>query len=80
MIFPTRKTIHTISHTFITPSLAEYWEKIQRSVAFIALLRRRLGEEHWAEVSAGVFDQLHNSLGDGPVDELYTMHLGVGTK
>lgn len=73
-------TIHTISHIVTTPSLAEYWEKTQRSAAPIALLRRRLGEERWAEVSAGVFDQLYNSLGDGPVEELYTMHLGVGIK
>jgi hypothetical protein len=29
---------------------------------------------------AGVFDQLHNSLGDSPVEEIYTMHLGVGIK
>lgn len=73
-------TIHTVSHTVTTPSLAEYWEKLQRSAAPIALLRRRLGEERWAEVSAGVFDQLYNSLGDGPVEELYTIHLGVGIK
>ena len=61
-------------------SVSEYWEKTQRSAAPLALLRRRLGEERWAEVSAGVFDQLYNSLGDGPVEELYTIHLGVGVK
>lgn len=73
-------TIHTISHTVMTPSLAEYWDKTQRSAAPIVLLHRRLGEERWAEVSAGIFDQLNNSLGDGPVEESYTMHLGVGVK
>lgn len=73
-------TVHTISHTVTTPSLAEYWEKTQRSAAPVALLRRRLGEERWAEVSTGVFEQLYNALGDGPVEGLYTMHLGVGVK
>lgn len=73
-------TVHTISQTVTTPTLAEYWEKTQRSAAPVALLRRRLSEERWAEVSAGVLNQLYNSLGDGPVKEIYTMHLGVGIK
>jgi SAM-dependent methyltransferase len=73
-------TIHTISHTVSTPSLADYWEKVQRSTAPVVLLRRRLGEERWAKVAAGVFEQLNSALGDGPVNERYTMHLGVGIK
>lgn len=72
--------IHTIRQSVTTPSVSEYWEKRQRSTAPIALLRRRLGEERWAEVTQGVFDRLQESLGDGPVEEFYTMHLGVGVK
>ena len=30
--------------------------------------------------SAGIFDQLNRSLGEGPVEESYTIHLGVGAK
>ena len=60
--------------------LTEFWEQTQRSAAPVALLRRKLGEERWAEVADGVFNHLHETLGDGPVEDTYTMHLGVGTK
>jgi SAM-dependent methyltransferase len=73
-------TIHTITHLVTTPSLTEFWQKTQRSAAPVALLRRKLGEERWVEVADGVFSQLRETLGDGPVEELYTMHLGVGVK
>jgi hypothetical protein len=44
-------------------------------------LQHRLGEERWAEVAHGVvFDRLQKALGDGPVEEVYTAHLGVGVK
>jgi len=73
-------TIHTVTHLVTTPSLTEFWQKTQRSAAPLALLRRKLGEERWVEVANGVFDQLHETLGAGPVEEIYTMHLGVGVK
>jgi SAM-dependent methyltransferase len=72
--------IHTASHLVTTPSLTEFWGKTQRSAAPVALLRRKLGEERWVEVADGVLNQLQETLGDGPVEECYTMHLGVGVK
>lgn len=72
--------IHTIRQPVTTPSVSEYWERRQRSTAPIALLRRRLGEERWAEVTQGVFARLQESLPEGPVEEVYTMRLGVGAK
>lgn len=73
-------TIHTVGQTVTTPSLSEYWAKVQRSAAPVALLRHRLGEERWAEVATGVFHRLEDALGDGPVEERYSQHLGVGVK
>jgi ubiquinone/menaquinone biosynthesis C-methylase UbiE len=73
-------TIQTVTHLVTTPSLTEFWQKTQRSAAPVALLRRKLGEERWIEIADGVFDHLHETLVDGPVEELYTMHLGVGVK
>ena len=73
-------TIHTVTYPDTTPSLAEFWQRAQRSAAPVALLQRKLGAERWAEVANGVLDRLHETLGDGPVAELYTMHLGVGKK
>jgi ubiquinone/menaquinone biosynthesis C-methylase UbiE len=72
--------IHTVTYPATTPSLTEFWQQTQRSAAPVALLRSKLGEERWAEVAKGVFNQLQETLGDGPVEELYTLHLGVGTK
>jgi ubiquinone/menaquinone biosynthesis C-methylase UbiE len=73
-------TIHTISYSETVPSLAEFWLKMQRGAGFLVLLRRNLGEERWVEVAQSVLNRLQKVLGDGPVDEIYTSHLGVGTK
>jgi SAM-dependent methyltransferase len=73
-------TIHTVMQPMTTPSVSEFWQRMQRSAAPVALLRRKLGEERWVEIANGVFDRLHKTLGDGPVEELYTVHLGVGVK
>jgi hypothetical protein len=37
-------------------------------------------KEGWDKVANGVLNHLHETIGDGPVEELYTMYLGVGTK
>jgi SAM-dependent methyltransferase len=73
-------TIHTVSHLVTRPSLDEYWRKTQRSVAPVALLQHKLGEARWAEVSDGVSNLLNITLGDGPVEDNYTMNMGVGIK
>ena len=43
-------TIHTATHIVTTPSLTEFWQKTQRSVAPVALLRRKLGEGYRNQV------------------------------
>jgi ubiquinone/menaquinone biosynthesis C-methylase UbiE len=73
-------SIHTVKDVVTTPTLTEFWQKTQRSAAPVALLRRKLGEERWTEVEKGVINQLHETLDDGPVEEIYTLHLGVGIK
>ena len=73
-------TIHTVKDVVTTPTLTEFWQKTQRSAAPVALLRRKLGEKRWTEVEKGVINQLHETLHDGPVEEIYTLHLGVGIK
>jgi SAM-dependent methyltransferase len=73
-------TIHTVEYAVTMPSLADFWVKIQSAAGNVVLLRQRLGEERWAEVSRDVFERLQKALGDGPVEEVYTAHLGVGVK
>ncbi len=72
--------IHTISYSETVPSLAEFWLKVQHGAASVALLRRKMGEGSWNAVSQSVLKRLQNALGDGPVEETYAAHLGVGIK
>jgi ubiquinone/menaquinone biosynthesis C-methylase UbiE len=72
--------IHTIEDIVTTPTIVDFWQKTQRSAAPVALLRRSLGDERWAEISNGVMHHLQEAIGSGPIEEIYTMHLGVGQK
>jgi ubiquinone/menaquinone biosynthesis C-methylase UbiE len=72
--------IHPVKHTKTEPSLAEFWESLQRTMAPVVLLRRKLGEQRWSEVARGVLDRLRSELGDGPIEERFTALLGVGVK
>ena len=73
-------TIHTVIDVVTTPTLTEFWDKAQRSAAPVVLLRRKLGEERWMEVANGVISHLQKTMGSRQVEEIYTIHLGVGTK
>lgn len=73
-------TVHTLKHSVVTSTLSEFWRKAQRSTAPIVLLRRRLGKERWDEVANGVSHRLQEAVGDGPVEDVCTVHLGVGVK
>jgi SAM-dependent methyltransferase len=75
-----RVRIETVSHTIENASVEAFWVKTQRSAAPLVLLRERLADEAWAGLSAEVLARLRESHGDGPVDEHYVAHLGVGSK
>jgi SAM-dependent methyltransferase len=72
--------VHPISFSATTPSVPEFWRKMQLGAGFVTQLQHNLGERRWAEISKAVLDQLIDKLGDGPVDEVYTNYLGVGVK
>lgn len=72
--------VHTVTHPFTIPSLTEFWGVVQRTTAPVVFLRRKLGEERWADVGRGVFDRLRSALGDGPVTVSGVAHLGVGVR
>lgn len=73
-------TIHTISYSETAQTTSDFWGKVQRGAAFVAVLRHKLGEERWANVSQDVLYRLQAALGDGPIEEIYTVHMGVGIK
>lgn len=72
--------LHTELHTLQAPSLTEFWASTQRTTAPLVLLRRKLGEEQWQQVAAGVEQRLRAEFGDGIIEITATAHLGVGTK
>jgi SAM-dependent methyltransferase len=76
----TNVTIHSITHCKTTSSSAELWASVQRTMAPIVLLRRRMGEERWTEIAGRIVARLRGALGDGPVEVPLTAYLGVGKK
>jgi hypothetical protein len=72
--------IHTISYSESTPTTSDFGGKVQRGAFFFAVLRHKLGEERWVEGSNDGLYRLQVALADGPIEEVYTMHMGVGIK
>lgn len=73
-------SIETVHHTITNPSVEALWAKSQGSAAPLVLLRQRVGDATWAELSAAILARLREEYGEGPVDEPYVAHLGIGTK
>ena len=71
-------TPHT--HTAPADSPAELWATFQRTTAPIVLLKTRLGETKWREVTSGVVGQLEAEYGTAAVDVTTTAYLGFGKK
>jgi SAM-dependent methyltransferase len=67
-------------HASQVPSLAEFWATVERTTAPVVLLKRRLGEERWKEVSAGVVSRLRAQLGDGGFELEFRALLGHARK
>jgi len=72
--------VHTITHRASIQTTAEFWATIQRSMAPVALLRHRMGEERWAAIGPRIFERLRGAVGDGPLDMPLTAYLAVGRK
>jgi SAM-dependent methyltransferase len=72
--------VHPCAHPLVYASLDEFWGRAQRTAAPILLLRKKVGEEKWSEVSAGVQERLRNELGTGPQTMSGLAYLGIGTK
>ena len=68
------------SHTVSGDVPAEIWAQCQRTTAPIVLLKKRLGDAKWAEVTSGVVARLETQYGTAPVDFSTTAYLGSGKK
>src|SRR4029077_3069030 len=69
-------------HTHTLPAAAprEVWAQCQRTTAPIVLLKRRLGEAKWSEVTSGIVERLEAQYVTGPVDVTTTAYLGRGQR
>lgn len=71
--------VHEIAYDLEAPSLAEYWAMTVRTMAPLAMLRKKLGEQAWSKVEQGTFARIRQKLGDGPQRASMAANLGVGT-
>jgi ubiquinone/menaquinone biosynthesis C-methylase UbiE len=73
-------TVTPVTHTVRGESPKELWAQFQRTTAPIVLLKKRLGDAKWAEVTSGVVTRLEAEHGTGAVDITTTAYLGYGKK
>jgi hypothetical protein len=62
-----------------TATPAELWRSFSRGGAPAVLMRKRMGDERFADLSRRVVARLENAMGPGPRELRLTALLGVGT-
>jgi SAM-dependent methyltransferase len=72
--------VHERTHTLVAGSPAEVWAQCQRTTAPIVLLKHKLGETKWREVTSGVVERLEQQYGTSSVEVTTTAYLAVGHK
>lgn len=72
--------IRTVQHTINVPSVSAFWEANVRSSAPLALLRKSVTADEWAELGAKVVKSLEREFGRGPIESAWPAHIGVGTR
>lgn len=73
-------TVREVASVVRFSSLADAFASFERSNAPIAFLRKNVGEDTWARVSAEVRKHLATVLGDGPQDVTMTAWLTIGSR
>jgi hypothetical protein len=68
------------THTLAGDTPREIWAQTQRTTAPIVLLKRRLGDARWADVTRGIVERLEAMYGTQPVEITTTAYLGYGKK
>lgn len=72
--------LHERTHTLPGASPAEFWAQCQRTTAPVVLLKHKLGEAKWAEVTSGIVERLEQKYGTGNVEVTTTAYLAMGHK
>ncbi len=68
------------THTLPGDVPARVWTQCERTTAPIVLLKQRLGEAKWAEVTRGIVERLEALYGSERVEISTTAYLGFGKK
>jgi SAM-dependent methyltransferase len=68
------------THTLPGDTPAELWAQCERTTAPIVLLKKKLGDAKWAEVTSGVVERLETQYGKSAVAVTTTAYLGSGKK
>jgi ubiquinone/menaquinone biosynthesis C-methylase UbiE len=72
--------VRTVVHGEIAPGPPALWKSMERSSAPFVLLRRRLGEARWSDLSEKIQSRLLERFGPGPLEVAPQALLGMGTK
>jgi len=72
--------VHTRAHDLQFSSVSELWSVFARSAAPIALVRERVGEKRWLEISSEAVAELEALSVKGPLAVLMPAYLGVGIR
>jgi SAM-dependent methyltransferase len=72
-----RVQLRAVAHDLEYASAREFWQRFSESAAPLALLRRRVGAEHWADLSSTAIAELTSALGRGTIRARMTSHFGL---
>ena len=71
--------VEGVQHLSEVPDMATFWSSMERTMAPIVLLRRKMGDA-WAPVGARILASLSSRFGTGPQSLLMPALLGIGRK
>src|SRR5690606_33037723 len=72
--------VHPVSHVSVAPSPEAHWASMERSNVHLVLLRRRVGEARWKELSDEILARLVETFGPGEVRVELKALLGTGIR
>jgi hypothetical protein len=72
--------VHEITHASESPSLAAWWESMQRSMAPLVLLQHRMGPTAFAPLARSIYDRLAERFGDDPQIVHMVANFGVAVR
>ncbi len=72
--------VHEITHASEAPSLAAWWESMQRSMAPLVLLQHRMGPSAFAPVARTIYDRLAARFGNEPQIMHMVANFGVAVR